>query len=123
MDATYLMHGPDLDTGKVVQEQIPASNVPAYKKAGWQMGPIPPPEPDAEPLVIYPVPPPVPEAIPQTMHGIEIGGTKVIQADIEPENVVAYQAAGWELGPIPEEAPEEAPEAEKPVAPKKTKKK
>lgn len=123
MSSTYLMFGPDLDSGKMTQDYISAENVGAYEAAGWQKGPLPEVEPDSEPLVIHdPLPPPVVPAA-QMMHGPEIDGDGkviVIEAEIAPENVIAYQAAGWSFGPIPESNEEVAPD-EAEAKPKKKK--
>ena len=114
MAATYLMHGPDIDTGKVIQDYIPAENVKAMKDAGWLSGPVPVVEPDAEPLVIF-TDEPAPAAVKYTtMHGPEI--------QVAAGDVPAYQAAGWVLGAAPVGAVVEAVEAEAPAAKKHAKK-
>lgn len=44
----HTMHGPDIATGEIVEAEIPADNVTAYKQNGWVFGPIVPVDEDAE---------------------------------------------------------------------------
>lgn len=39
--STVLMHGPDLDTGEIVEVEVADENVHAYKQAGYKNGAIP----------------------------------------------------------------------------------
>jgi len=121
------MHGTHPDTGKIVEEYIEAANIEGYKNAGWNLGPIPPPEVEVKPLVKY-ADAPKAEAVFHTMHGPDIDNPeKIVEAEIEADNVIAYQQAGWVLGaiePVEEETekPKEESVAEKPAPDKKDEK-